>query len=71
MTGLAVSAAPDRSRDRRSRHGPTRAQAISDALGGHCISLRRTEIGPFRVDEADENRIVPLDEALGRVAAAS
>jgi tRNA pseudouridine55 synthase len=49
----------------------TFVRSIADALGGHCISLRRTEIGPFRVDEADETRIVPLDEALGRLAAAS
>jgi tRNA pseudouridine55 synthase len=49
----------------------TYVRSIADALGGHCISLRRTEIGPFRVDEADETRIVPLDEALGRLAAAS
>lgn len=46
-------------------------RSIADALGGHCVSLRRTEIGPFRVEEADETRIVPLDEALARVAGAS
>ena len=46
-------------------------RSIADALGGHCVSLRRTEIGPFSVDEADEARIVPLDEAFGRLAAAS
>jgi tRNA pseudouridine55 synthase len=45
----------------------TYVRSIADALGGHCISLRRTEIGPFRVEEADEARIVPLDEALARL----
>ncbi len=49
----------------------TYVRSIADALGGHCVSLRRTEIGPFRVDEADETRIVPLDEALARLARAS
>ena len=30
----------------------TYVRAIADALGGHCRTLRRTEIGPFSVDEA-------------------
>jgi tRNA pseudouridine55 synthase len=45
----------------------TYVRAIADALGGHCASLRRTEIGPFTVDEADEARIVPPDVALVRL----
>jgi tRNA pseudouridine55 synthase len=49
----------------------TYVRSIADALGGHCVSLRRTEIGPFGVDEADETRIVPLDDALARLAAPS
>ena len=48
----------------------TYVRSIADALGGHCSTLRRTEIGPFRVEEADEERIVPLAEALPRLAAA-
>ncbi len=48
----------------------TYVRSIADALGGHCSTLRRTEIGPFRVEEADEERIVPLEEALPRLAAA-
>jgi tRNA pseudouridine55 synthase len=44
-------------------------RSIADALGGHCATLRRTEIGPFRVEEADEGRVVPLEEALPRLAA--
>jgi tRNA pseudouridine55 synthase len=45
----------------------TYVRAIADALGGHCASLRRTEVGPFRVDEADPERFIPPDEALARV----
>jgi tRNA pseudouridine55 synthase len=46
----------------------TYVRAIADALGGHCLTLRRTEIGPFSVDEADPERIIPSDEALARLA---
>jgi tRNA pseudouridine55 synthase len=42
----------------------TYVRAIAEALGGHCLSLRRTEIGPFSIADADENRIVPPAEAL-------
>ncbi len=45
----------------------TYVRAIADALGGHCRTLRRTEIGPFSVDEADEERIIPPAEALARL----
>jgi tRNA pseudouridine55 synthase len=45
----------------------TYVRAIAAALGGHCAALRRTEVGPFRVEEADPERIVPPEEALGRV----
>jgi tRNA pseudouridine55 synthase len=30
----------------------TYVRAIAQALGGHCTSLRRTAVGPFRIDEA-------------------
>jgi len=46
----------------------TYVRAIADALGGHCIALRRTEIGPFHVDEADPERIIGPDVALARIA---
>lgn len=46
----------------------TYIRAIADRLGGHCVSLRRTEIGPFGVEEADPERIIPPDEALARLA---
>jgi tRNA pseudouridine55 synthase len=42
----------------------TYVRAIADALGGHCRTLRRTEVGPFRVEEADPERVIPPDEAL-------
>jgi len=45
----------------------TYVRALADALGGHCRSLRRTEIGPFSVDEADPERVVAVEEALGRL----
>ena len=45
----------------------TYVRAIADTLGGHCRTLRRTEIGPFSVDEADPDRFIPPDEALARL----
>jgi len=42
----------------------TYVRAIAEALGGHCRALRRTEIGPFRVEDADEERIIPAELAL-------
>jgi len=45
----------------------TYVRAIAEVLGGHCASLRRTEIGPFRVEEADPERIIDPDEALSRL----
>jgi len=47
----------------------TYIRSLADALGGHCVSLRRTEVGPFGVDEADESRVLPLEDALRRLAA--
>jgi tRNA pseudouridine55 synthase len=48
----------------------TYVRAIAEALGGHCATLRRTEVGPFAVEEADPERIVPPDEALARIGVA-
>ncbi len=45
----------------------TYVRAIADALGGHCTTLRRVEVGPFSVDEADPNRVIPAEEALARL----
>jgi tRNA pseudouridine55 synthase len=48
----------------------TYIRSIADRLGGHCVTLRRTEIGPFSVDEADEERVLALEETLLRLAGA-
>ena len=45
----------------------TYVRAIAGALGGHCLTLRRTEVGPFAVDEADPDRVIPPDDALRRI----
>jgi tRNA pseudouridine55 synthase len=45
----------------------TYVRAIAEVLGGHCRMLRRTEIGPFSVAEADPDRFIPADEALARL----
>lgn len=45
----------------------TYVRAVADVLGGHCRTLRRLEIGPFSVDEADAERFIPPDEALARL----
>jgi tRNA pseudouridine55 synthase len=42
----------------------TYVRSIAAVLGGHCRSLRRTEVGPFHVDDADWERIIPAEEAL-------
>ncbi|MFL6030075.1 MAG: tRNA pseudouridine(55) synthase TruB [Gaiellaceae bacterium] len=45
----------------------TYVRAVADVLGGHCRTLRRLEIGPFSVDEADPERFIPPDDALARL----
>jgi tRNA pseudouridine55 synthase len=45
----------------------TYVRAIADALGGHCRTLRRTEVGPFGVDEADPSVMIPPEDALARL----
>jgi tRNA pseudouridine55 synthase len=45
----------------------TYIRAIADALRGHCRTLRRTEIGPFSVEEADPDRFIEPDDALARL----
>jgi tRNA pseudouridine55 synthase len=45
----------------------TYVRAVADVLGGHCRTLRRLEVGPFSVEEADSERVIPIDEALARV----
>jgi tRNA pseudouridine55 synthase len=45
----------------------TYVRAVADALGGHCRTLRRLEVGPFSVEEADPERFLSPDEALARL----
>jgi tRNA pseudouridine55 synthase len=45
----------------------TYVRAIADALGGHCRTLRRTEVGPFRVEDANPEHVIPVEEALSAV----
>ncbi|MEZ5123845.1 MAG: tRNA pseudouridine(55) synthase TruB [Solirubrobacterales bacterium] len=42
---------------------------IADLGDAYCLALRRTAIGPFRVADADPERIVPLGQALGAIMA--
>jgi tRNA pseudouridine55 synthase len=42
----------------------TYVRSIAAELGGHCRTLRRTEVGPFHVDDADPARVIPSEEAL-------
>ena len=37
---------------------------VADLGDAYCLELRRTAIGPFEVADADEERIVPLADAL-------
>jgi tRNA pseudouridine55 synthase len=48
----------------------TYVRSIASALGGHCATLRRMEVGPFRVEEADPERLIPADEAVARLGPA-
>jgi hypothetical protein len=45
----------------------TYVRAIAAALGGYCVTLRRTEVGPFLIEEADPERFIPPEEALARI----
>jgi tRNA pseudouridine55 synthase len=45
----------------------TYVRAVAEVLGGHCRTLRRLEIGPFSVDEADPERMIDVAEALARL----
>jgi tRNA pseudouridine55 synthase len=45
----------------------TYVRSVAEALGGHCRTLRRTEIGPFSVDEADAEVIISPEDALARL----
>jgi tRNA pseudouridine55 synthase len=50
----------------------TYVRSIAQALGGHCTTLRRTAVGPFRVDEAspvEEATLLPVADVLARLPA--
>jgi tRNA pseudouridine55 synthase len=47
----------------------TYVRSIAEALGGHCRTLRRTAVGPFTVEEADDERLVPVADVLPRLPA--
>jgi tRNA pseudouridine55 synthase len=42
----------------------TYVRSIAAELGGHCRTLRRTVVGPFRVEDADPARVISPEEAL-------
>ena len=54
----------------------TYIRSLAIALGGHCATLRRTEVGPFSVEDAvtpeafGVERLLPEAEVLERVAVA-
>jgi tRNA pseudouridine55 synthase len=43
-------------------------RAVAEALGGHCVELRRTTVGPFDVRDADPTRILPPQSALSALS---
>ncbi|HZO96596.1 MAG TPA: tRNA pseudouridine(55) synthase TruB [Gaiellaceae bacterium] len=47
----------------------TYVRSLAAALGGHCVTLRRTAVGPFGVEEADPERWLTVAEALARLPA--
>jgi tRNA pseudouridine55 synthase len=49
----------------------TYVRAIATALGGHCRTLRRLEVGPFGVDEADPERLLDPGAAFDRLPPAA
>jgi tRNA pseudouridine55 synthase len=54
----------------------TYVRSLADALGGHCVTLRRTAVGPFLVEDAvapeafTAELLLPEVEVLERVEAA-
>lgn len=45
-------------------------QLVAELGDAYCEQLERTAIGPFRLEDADEERVVPLAEALALAEAA-
>jgi tRNA pseudouridine55 synthase len=42
----------------------TYIRAVADHLGGHCRTIRRTAVGPFRIEDANENVVLAPLAAL-------
>jgi len=47
----------------------TYVRSIAAALGGYCLTLRRTAVGPFAVEEADPERWLTVAAAFDRLPA--
>ena len=50
----------------------TYVRSIAAALGGHCVTLRRTAVGPFGVEEAAPlglDSLCPIRDVLDRLPA--
>ncbi len=45
----------------------TYVRALADALGGHCTALRRTAVGPFRVEDVDAEHVRPPLDAVAHL----
>jgi len=45
----------------------TYIRAIATALGGHCRTLRRLEVGPFSVDDANPLQLIDPADAFARL----
>ncbi len=43
-------------------------RAVAEALGGHCVDLRRTNVGPFDLTDADPERILPPEAAISALS---
>lgn len=46
----------------------TYIRSIADALGGHCVALRRTEVGPFSVADAVTPEAFVSERLLGEAS---
>jgi tRNA pseudouridine55 synthase len=59
--------APEREFEVECSSGTYVRSLVADLGDAYCTELRRTAIGPFTVEEADEATPIPLAEALARL----